>query len=64
MEEAEIIGLDIEVILDDHVDTVLKTKDLVVSGDSIILNECTAWYNLTERVIKDSLGDYPYIKII
>ena len=60
-EYAEKINL--EVLIEDAVDYELKQKPLVASGDAIILDECGKWFNLVERVIKVSIGDYPYIDI-
>jgi Uncharacterized conserved protein len=62
-EYAEKINFEIEVLIEDAVDYELKQKPLVASGDAIILDECGKWFNLVERVIKVSIGDYPYIDI-
>ena len=62
-EYAEKINFEIEVLIEDAVDYELKQKPLVASGDAIILDECGKWFNLVERVIRVSIGDYPYIDI-
>lgn len=52
---------EVEAILEDAVDNILKTKPLIASGDAIILNECNKWYNLVDYVIKKELGEYPFV---
>lgn len=42
------IPLDIQII--DHVDSELKTKENIISTDSIILNECLSWFNLNKHL--------------
>ena len=62
-EYAEDIDTEIEVIIIDAVDYELKHKQLIASGDAIILNECDKWFNLVKRVIEENIGDYEYIDI-
>ena len=62
-EYAEDIETEIEVIIIDAVDYDLKHKQLIASGDAIILNECDKWFNLVKRVIEENIGDYEYIDI-
>ncbi len=62
-EYAEYIDTEIEVIIIDAVDYELKHKQLIASGDAIILNECDKWFNLVKRVIEENIGDYEYIDI-
>ncbi len=56
--------LDLDVVLDDHVDSALKGCSLVASADAIILDECDKWFNLAKEVISRQIGDYDYIEII
>lgn len=60
-ELAENISFELEVLIEKNVDAVLKTKPLVASGDAIILDECSRWFNLARTVIAEQIGDYPYI---
>ncbi len=62
-ELAEDIGFELEVMTENAVDAILKTKPLVASGDAIILDECGQWFGLAERVIADHIGEYDYIDI-
>ncbi|MBD5097916.1 MAG: DUF434 domain-containing protein [Lachnospiraceae bacterium] len=61
---AEKITFELDVELDDAVDSVLKTKPLVASADSIILDECDEWFNLAKYIVDMQNEDYPYIDMI
>ena len=50
-----------DVQIENPVDAILKTKPLIASGDAIILDECDRWFNLTNTVIAQQIGSYPYI---
>ncbi len=63
MENAEDIPFELEVLVEDPVDAILKTKPLIASGDAIILDECSEWFNLANYVIANQIGAYPYIEI-
>jgi len=54
---------EVEVLVENAVDYELKSKPLVASGDAIILDECSEWFNLVDCVIKDNMGYYQYIDI-
>ncbi len=60
--EASPVQADFSVIND--VDRALYTKDQVVTGDAIILDQCRSWFNLARRAIAAELGEYPYVKIL
>lgn len=60
-ELAEHISFELDVLIENPVDALLKTKPLVASGDAIILDECSRWFNLARTVIAQQIGDYPYI---
>lgn len=62
-ELADGIGFTLDVEIADAVDTLLKEKPLIASGDAIILDECAEWYNLAAEVIAQEIGDYPYIDL-
>lgn len=53
-----------EVYTENAVDSILKKKDIVVTADAIILDECKNWYNLTKTVIENKIGDYKYTDIL
>ena len=54
---------DTEVVIEDAVDHELKQKELVATGDAIILDECDQWFNLAGYVISRRIGEYPYIEL-
>ena len=60
-ELASDMHFELEVQLENPVDAILKTKPLIASGDAIILDECDRWFNLTDTVIAQQIGSYPYI---
>ena len=53
-----------EVYTENAVDSILKNKDIVVTADAIILDECKNWYNLTKTVIENKIGNYKYTDIL
>ena len=57
------VDLEVEVIIEDAVDYILKQKPLIASGDAIILDACDKWFNLVRCVIEDNIGEYPYLDI-
>ena len=38
-------------------------KENVITSDAIILDNCISWFNLTRRIIKDEIGEYPFVRI-
>lgn len=62
-ELAENISFELEVLIENPVDAILKTKPLIASGDAIILDECSEWFNLVKYVVEKQIGAYPYIEI-
>ena len=57
------IHFELEVQIENQVDTILKTKPLIASGDAIILDECDRWFNLADTVIAQQIGAFPYIDL-
>lgn len=53
----------VEVYLENAVDAILKTRNHVVTADAIILDACGSWFNLTKYVIRQELGEYPFIDL-
>ena len=51
------MGIPAEVELVANVDTVLASKERIVTGDSIILDECISWFNLSRKIIEDYIRD-------
>ena len=50
-----------EVIND--VDKNLYDRENVITSDAIIPDNCISWFNLTRRIIKEEIGEYPFVKI-
>ena len=57
LECSEQWGMPVEVELIPNVDAVLAGKERVVTGDSIILDECNSWFNLSRKIIEDHIQD-------
>lgn len=47
----------VEVELIPNVDAVLAGKERIVTGDSIILDECKSWFNLSRKIIEENIQD-------
>ena len=62
-EHADDYDVEVEVVIEDAVDYILKQKPLIASGDAIILNECDKWFNFVKCVIAQNIGDYSYINL-
>lgn len=63
-ELADHISFGLDVLVEDPVDALLKTKPLIASADAIILDECDRWFNLVECVISKRMGGYDYVDIV
>ena len=57
----EVTALQIEVENIDNVDSVLKSKENVVSSDAIILDNCISWINLNKYIIDKKISNNNYI---
>lgn len=53
--------LQIEVENIDNVDSVLKSKENLVSSDAIILDNCISWINLNKYIIEEKISNDNYI---
>ena len=53
-------GMPVEVELVPNVDVVLSSKERIVTGDSIILDECKSWFNLSRKIIEDYIQAVSY----
>jgi hypothetical protein len=52
--------LPVEVILADDTDKAIEGKENIITGDSILLDSCASWVNLTRDIIMRSVED-PFI---
>ncbi|MCR4891115.1 MAG: DUF434 domain-containing protein [Lachnospiraceae bacterium] len=56
-------GIEVSFQVINDVDRVLMTKPCVITGDAIILDHCSSWYNLVKAAIEREIGDYPFVEI-
>lgn len=61
---AEDIPFELEVLTEDAVDSILKTKPVIASADAVILDECSKWFNLNRYIVDNFIGSYPYVDIV
>ena len=64
LEFSEKWGMPVEVELIPNVDAVLAGKERIVTGDSIILDECKSWFNLSRKIIEDYIQDAWVIDLV
>ena len=57
LECSEQWGMPVDVDLIPNVDAVLAGKERIVTGDSIILDECKSWFNLSRKIIEEHIQD-------
>ncbi len=55
-------GIDLSFHVTGDVDRILMQKPLVATADSVILDHCTAWFNLTACAVEYAIGTYPYVE--
>lgn len=53
--------LQIEVENIDNVDSVLKSKENVITSDAIILDNCISWINLNKYIIEEKISNAKYV---
>lgn len=57
LEYSELWGLPTEVELINNVDVVLAEMGRIVTGDSILLDQCKSWFNLSKIIVDDYIKD-------
>ena len=57
------LPFELEVLIENPVDAILKTMPLIASADAIILDECAAWFNLADAILRRHFPDYPLTDI-
>ena len=57
------LPLRVEVRVEDRIDGLLSGQENVATGDSVILDRCRSWVNLSRAVLSDSLPDYPFVDL-
>lgn len=63
LELLENVQFEIEVENINNVDSVLETKENVVSSDAIIIDKCKSWINMNRHIIDDKKLDVRYIDL-
>jgi hypothetical protein len=58
------IPFELEILTEDAVDSILKTKPLIASADAVILDEGYKWFNLNRYIVDTYIGSYPYVDIV
>lgn len=48
---------------EDHTDGLLFDQENVATGDSVILDRCRSWFNLSRIILRDCLPDYPFVDL-
>lgn len=57
LEHAKTWKIPVEVVLVNNPDVVLSAMERVVTGDSVILDACASWLNLSKKIIRDHIKD-------
>lgn len=57
LEYSEVWGIPTEVELINNVDVVLAQMGRIVTGDSILLDQCKSWFNLSKIIVDDYIKD-------
>lgn len=57
LEYADVWGIPTEVELINNVDSVLSKLERIVTGDSILLDECKSWFNLSKIIVDNYIND-------
>ena len=54
---AQIWKIPVQVEVVNNPDVVLSKMERVVTGDSVILDACLSWLNLSKRIVEDHIRD-------
>jgi len=57
LEHAAKWGIPVEVELVPNADVVIADMERIVTGDSVLLDQCKSWFNLSSKIIGDYIGD-------
>lgn len=57
LESSKHWGIPVEVELIPNVDSLLACNERIVTGDSIILDKCKSWFNLSRKIMEDNIQD-------
>jgi hypothetical protein len=50
-------GIPVEVELVPNADTVLFQMERIITGDSILLDSCKSWFNISKKIVDDYIDD-------
>lgn len=57
LEYSKMWNIPTEVELVPNADVVLSTMERIVTSDSILLNECKSWFNLSRKIVNDFISE-------
>lgn len=57
IEQLQKLNIPFEVLIVKNPDVVLSKLERVVTGDSVILDECKSWFNLSKKIVDDYIKD-------
>jgi len=57
LELAQEWNIPVDVELVPNADAVLSKMERIVTGDSVILDQCTSWFNLSRKIVEDYIKD-------
>lgn len=57
LEHAGLWNIPVAVELVPNSDTVLSKMPRIVTGDSVILDQCSSWFNLSRKIVRDRIKD-------
>lgn len=57
LEHSPCWNIDVEVELVPNADPILSKMERVVTSDSIILDNCRSWFNLSRKIVEDHIAD-------
>jgi hypothetical protein len=64
LEHAESWGFPVEAELVPNPDNILSKLERVVTSDSIILDECKSWFNMSRKIVEDYIEDARIIDFV
>jgi hypothetical protein len=57
IEHLQKLNIPFEVLIVKNPDVILSKLERVVTGDSVILDECKSWFNLSKKIVDDYIKD-------
>ncbi len=57
------VPFELEILIENAVDFLLKQQSCVITADAIILDECQNWYNLNRKIIRTKIPDCRFVTL-